>query len=107
VSTGHAGAVAYLRVHDHGPGMDPAFLARATARFARADAARTTPGTGLGLAVVDAVVTAHGGSLRLCSNGVHHRSGTDDLPACEHPADGTTVTALLPRPERDVSSGSP
>ena len=53
----------YLRVYDHGPGMDPVFLSPATARFTRAEASRTTPGTGLGLAVVDAIVTAHHGEL--------------------------------------------
>ena len=79
VSTGRDGVAAYLRVHDAGAGMAPAFLARATARFTRADTARSTPGTGLGLSVVDAIVTAHDGELRLRSND-----------------GGTTVTVLLP-----------
>ena len=55
ITTGRTGGAAYLRVHDHGPGIDPAFLTHATARFTRADTARSTPGTGLGLAVVDAI----------------------------------------------------
>jgi two-component system OmpR family sensor kinase len=102
VTTGRAGdaAVAYLRVHDHGPGMDATFLAQATGRFTRADTARTTPGTGLGLAVVDAIITAHHGQLRLCSNGIHHRRGSEYPYACDHPVAGTTITVLLPTCQR-------
>lgn len=33
-------------------------------RFWRADSARSTPGTGIGLAIVRAAVLAHGGSVR-------------------------------------------
>jgi two-component system OmpR family sensor kinase len=95
ITTGCSGDVAYLRVHDHGPGMDPAFLGLATARFSRADASRSTPGTGLGLAVVDAIVTAHHGELRICANGVHQQPGTPFPTDCEHPDDGTTITVLL------------
>jgi two-component system, OmpR family, sensor kinase len=54
-----------LVVADRGPGVDPAFAARAFERFARADAARSTPGTGLGLAIVLAIAEAHGGSAAL------------------------------------------
>ncbi|BFU43181.1 ATP-binding protein [Krasilnikovia sp. MM14-A1004] len=98
VTTGRAGTAVYLRVHDRGPGIDPGFLDQATARFTRADTARTTPGTGLGLAVVDAIVAAHRGQLRLCSNGIHRRAdnGTGFPVACEHPANGTTISVLLP-----------
>jgi signal transduction histidine kinase len=84
-----------LTVHDHGPGMDPAFLPRATERFSRADTARTTPGTGLGLSLVDAIVTAHHGELRICSHGIHHRSTDRFDVGCEHPAVGTTITMLI------------
>ncbi len=38
---------------------------RATERFFRGEAARQTPGSGLGLALVDAVAQLHGGSLQL------------------------------------------
>jgi signal transduction histidine kinase len=76
--------------------MDPDFLAQATARFTRADAARSTAGTGLGLAVVDAIIGAHHGELRICANGTHHRIGTSFPAACRHPDHGTTITVLLP-----------
>ena len=42
-------------------GFPPAFLEDAFERFARADAARTQQGAGLGLAIAAAVVRAHGG----------------------------------------------
>ena len=50
-----------LRVSDEGHGFPPDFLPHAFERFSRADAARTTGGAGLGLAIVDAVARAHGG----------------------------------------------
>lgn len=104
ITTGRSDDTAYLRVHDHGPGMDPAFLSLATARFTRAEASRTTPGTGLGLAVVDAIVTAHHGELRICANGAHHQLSASFPANCEHPDDGTTITVLLP--VRDAPAGA-
>ncbi len=56
---------AVVTVADDGPGMPPADLARATERFFRGETARSTPGSGLGLALVQAVVQLHGGELRL------------------------------------------
>ena len=52
-----------LDVTDHGPGMTPEQAHRVFERFYRADQARTrtTGGNGLGLAIVSALVTAHGG----------------------------------------------
>jgi signal transduction histidine kinase len=84
-----------LTVHDHGTGMDPDFLPRAVERFSRADAARSTPGTGLGLSLVDAIVTAHHGELRICSRGAHHRTSDRFDVGCEHPVAGTTITVLF------------
>lgn len=52
-------------VEDDGPGLAPADRARAGERFFRADTARTTPGSGLGLSLVQAVAHLHGGSLAL------------------------------------------
>jgi two-component system OmpR family sensor kinase len=55
-------------VHDDGPGFPPELLPHAFERFARADAARQREGgVGLGLALVEAIVTAHGGSVALAS----------------------------------------
>lgn len=57
-------------VHDDGPGFPPELAERAFERFVRGDAARTRGeevGVGLGLALVAAIVAAHGGSVRLTS----------------------------------------
>jgi len=57
-------------VHDDGPGFPPGLAEHAFERFARGDAARTrgdAGGAGLGLALVQAIVTAHGGSVALRS----------------------------------------
>ncbi|MGW2649076.1 HAMP domain-containing sensor histidine kinase [Streptomyces sp. NPDC001393] len=51
-----------VSVTDEGPGFPPEFLPRAFDRFARAEASRTSDGSGLGLAFVQAVATAHGGT---------------------------------------------
>ncbi len=54
-----------IEVSDQGPGIPPADRQRATERFFRGETARSTPGSGLGLALVSAVAQLHGGSLRL------------------------------------------
>jgi heavy metal sensor kinase len=51
-----------LHVLDAGPGFRPDFLSRAFERFSRADEARSRGGAGLGLAIVDVIARAHGGS---------------------------------------------
>ncbi len=54
-----------ITVTDRGPGIPEADRQRATERFFRGDTARGTPGSGLGLALVQAVAYLHGGTLRL------------------------------------------
>jgi two-component system, OmpR family, sensor kinase len=51
-----------LCVSDQGRGIPPDFLPHAFERFSRADPARTGGGAGLGLAIVDAIARAHGGT---------------------------------------------
>ncbi len=53
-----------LWVRDEGPGVDPADLPRLGERFYRADPARGTPGSGIGLALARAIAEAHGCVLR-------------------------------------------
>jgi signal transduction histidine kinase len=62
--------------------MTPAEIKRAMERFGQAEPSysKTTPGTGLGLPLVDGLVRLHGGSLSIESE-----KGT-----------GTTVTVRLP-----------
>ena len=54
-----------IAVADQGLGIPEADWARAAERFFRGESARNTPGSGLGLALVQAVAQLHGGSLRL------------------------------------------
>ena len=53
-----------LSVEDEGAGFPPEFATVAFERFSRAEASRTTPGSGLGLALVQAVAEVHGGHAR-------------------------------------------
>lgn len=76
----HDGRVARLTVIDAGPGIGEADQARLVERFARGDAARSQPGSGLGLALVRAVARAHGGTLELA----------------DAPGGGLAVTLILP-----------
>ena len=76
------GTDAVIEVHDEGPGMAEVDAARALERFYRADTSRSRQhgGAGLGLAIVDATVRAHGGTTEITSA----------------PGGGTTVTVRLP-----------
>jgi two-component system OmpR family sensor kinase len=76
------GDAALVAVSDDGPGMAPEAAARAFDRFWRADPtrARTRTGAGLGLAIVQGIVAAHHGEVRLDTA----------------PGDGTTVRVVLP-----------
>jgi two-component system sensor histidine kinase MprB len=49
-----------LAVRDHGPGFAAGDLPHVFERFYRADAARATPGSGLGLSIVADIATRHG-----------------------------------------------
>ncbi|WP_055548923.1 HAMP domain-containing sensor histidine kinase [Streptomyces sp. NBRC 110028] len=53
-----------LTVTNEGPGFPTEFLPCAFDRFTRAEASRTSEGSGLGLAFVAAVAAAHGGTAR-------------------------------------------
>ncbi|ENN86216.1 putative sensor histidine kinase transmembrane protein [Rhizobium freirei PRF 81] len=74
-----------LGVVDHGPGIPAQQRADVVKRFFRLDESRSKPGTGLGLALVEAVMELHGGQLEL--------SDTDPDKA---DAKGLTVTMIFP-----------
>ena len=69
VSLQRQGSDAVLRVHDDGPGIDPALAGELFERFARGDRsrARKTGGTGLGLSIVKAIAQAHHGTVTVDS----------------------------------------
>ena len=69
VGTGPDGPTAVLEVCDTGPGIPAAQAERVFERLYRADPSRqrTSGGAGLGLAIVAAIVTAHGGRVELRS----------------------------------------
>jgi signal transduction histidine kinase len=69
-----------LSVSDRGPGIPEADRARAADRFFRGEQARNTPGSGLGLALVQAVASLHEGSLLLADAAPGLRA-TITLPA--------------------------
>jgi signal transduction histidine kinase len=64
-----ANGVVSIWVADDGAGFPPAFLSHAFERFSRPDDARSSGGAGLGLALVDAVAQAHGGTVRAANAG--------------------------------------
>lgn len=57
-----------IRVEDRGPGIAAADRAEALRRFGRLDVARTKPGAGLGMALIEAVARLHGGRVDLADN---------------------------------------
>lgn len=56
---------ASIAVHDNGPGIPEGERDKVTQRFYRLDKSRHMPGNGLGLSIVGATATSHGGALVL------------------------------------------
>ncbi len=69
VAVRRAGPDVVVRVHDDGPGIPAELRERLFERFTRGDASRnhTSGSTGLGLAIANAVVHAHGGTMTCTS----------------------------------------
>lgn len=62
------GGTSVLCVADTGPGIPASEREKVFRRFYRLEASRTTPGSGLGLALVKAVADLHGASVELSEN---------------------------------------
>ena len=58
----------HVSVGDNGHGIPPDKRDEVLKRFVRLDSARSTPGNGLGLSLVSAIVALHNGSLQLHDN---------------------------------------
>jgi two-component system OmpR family sensor kinase len=56
-----------LHVRDEGPGFSQGFVRHAFEPFTRDDPARLGPGAGLGLAIVDVIARAHGGTAHVAN----------------------------------------
>ena len=82
-----------IEVRDHGPGIDPEHAARVFERFYRVDASRgrDSGGSGLGMAIVAAIVTAHDGHVSLAQT----------------PGGGTTVRVEIPLTGGPQPQGAP
>jgi two-component system sensor histidine kinase MprB len=52
-----------VTVADEGPGFDPADLPHVFERFYRSDRSRSSGGSGLGLSIVEQIITDHGGTV--------------------------------------------
>ena len=85
-----AGDVAEIVVTDHGPGVPAPERERVLGRFVRLEASRSEPGSGLGLSLVAAVASLHGGTLKL----------EDNEP-------GLRVVLSLPREREALINGTP
>lgn len=57
----------FISIIDNGPGLEDKDLDKVFERFYRGDQSRSTPGNGLGLSLVKAVVKAHGGDITVQS----------------------------------------
>jgi heavy metal sensor kinase len=69
-----------LSVSDEGDGFAPEFLPRAFERFSRADGARSRGAAGLGLAIVQAIARAHGGTVTAANTATGGAEVTLRLP---------------------------
>jgi two-component system OmpR family sensor kinase len=70
VAVGRWEHVAVLEVRDHGEGLNPEHAAKVFERFYRVDASRARHqggGSGLGLSIVAAVISSHGGRVGVAS----------------------------------------
>ncbi|HKA03677.1 MAG TPA: ATP-binding protein, partial [Acidimicrobiales bacterium] len=89
---------AVVAVTDEGPGMTPEAVSHAFERFYRAEGSRSRQhgGAGLGLAIVAAVVGAHGGSVDVQSELGHGATFWVRLPVRSEPLPPPLPTSTTP-----------
>jgi two-component system sensor histidine kinase BaeS len=87
------GGVVRLTVTDTGPGIPPEDLPHVFTRFWRSG---SSSGSGLGMPIVRSIVEAHGGAVRVDSDGRTGTQVTVDLPA--HPSPASPHSGRQPGP---------
>lgn len=80
LEVGHTSSHARIRVHDNGEGIAADAVPRIWDRLYRAEPSRSRPGLGLGLSIVKAIVTAHGGAVTVDTAPDHGSTFTVSLP---------------------------
>ncbi|HVB37721.1 MAG TPA: sensor histidine kinase, partial [Vicinamibacterales bacterium] len=85
VDAGQIGREGFLRVRDHGVGIPVRFRRKIFRKFYRVepDDGHGPQGCGLGLAIVDHVIRAHGGSVDVQSEEGQGSTFTLRLPICD------------------------
>ena len=100
VAVGSENGKAVLEVRDHGPGLAPEHAVKIFERFYRVDASRARVqggGSGLGLSIVTAVVTAHDGRV-----GVAPTPGGGATFRVELPLASVTVSDEIDDADQDI-----
>jgi signal transduction histidine kinase len=95
---------ARIEVADTGPGLGPEELPHVFERFWRGSAGRAVGGTGIGLAVVKELITAHGGTIDAASQPGRGARFTITLPTAATDQPGIGPASRPGR--RNVESGS-
>jgi signal transduction histidine kinase len=75
-----------IHIADEGAGFDDGVADTAFERFTRGDQARSSGGAGLGLAIVEAIVTAHKGTVALSTDTARGADVVLTFPAAPTPA---------------------
>ena len=94
IAVGSGAGRAKLEVRDHGDGVDPVRARKVFERFYRADASRVRGnggGNGLGLAIVAAIVNAHGGRVGVAATPGGGATFVVDLPTANSQSDPSVV----------------
>ena len=94
IAVGSDAGRAKLEVRDHGDGVDPVKARKVFERFYRADASRVRGnggGNGLGLAIVAAIVNAHGGRVGVAATPGGGATFIVDLPTANSQSEPSIV----------------
>lgn len=107
VGAGPDHGTALLEVRDHGPGIAPEHAERVFERFYRVDPSRTrdSGGSGLGMAIVAAIVGSHGGRVAVVPTPGGGATVRVVLPVDGPPASGPRPPGASPTPDVATMSG--